>query len=68
MSKQDPNREAFIQLYRKKLQNDLQRMGYLGAKEDSSGSNQPLIIDAGSELPNLDKGTASRTRPEAVQQ
>ena len=68
MSKQDPNREAFIQLYRKKLQNDLQRMGYLGAKEDTTGSNQPLIIDTGSELPNLEKESALRIQPRVVQQ
>jgi hypothetical protein len=62
MSKEAFNRQKFIQLYRSKLQNDLDNMGYPGDPKMDAGNNPPLIIDAGSKLPDLNRDDASRTK------
>jgi hypothetical protein len=73
MSKNKKNRDNFIRLYRRKLQNDLDDMGYLGGKGMDAGSRlaqteNPLIIDAGSELSGREVDSASRAPRSAVRQ
>jgi hypothetical protein len=68
MSKEANNREKFIQQYRRKLQNDLDNMGYPGAIDNESGSKKPVIIDAGRELSNPKRDSGSqKQRREALQ-
>lgn len=73
MNEKEKKRGDFIQLYRRKLQNDLEDMGYPGGKENKASSirvhrNEALIIDAGSELSGLTGDSTSKTRREAAQQ
>ena len=67
MNKKGTKREDFIQLYRRKLQNDLDDMGYPGGKETETGSKPVLIIDAGSEISRQSGDSDSRKRRKAVQ-
>jgi hypothetical protein len=68
MSKEENNREKFIQQYRHKLQNDLDKMGYPGAIDNEAGSTKPVIIDAGRELSNPKQESGSqKQRRQALQ-
>jgi hypothetical protein len=67
MNKEANNREKFIQQYRRKLQNDLDKMGYPGGIDSEDGSKKPLIIDAGSELSNPKQDSGSQKRRQALQ-
>jgi hypothetical protein len=67
MSKEASSRENFIQQYRRKLQNDLDKMGYPGGSDSEDGSNKPLIIDAGSELSNPKRDSGLQKRRQALQ-
>lgn len=70
MSKQTPKREHYIQLYRRKLQTDLDNMGYPGGQEPGLGHQahtpEALIIDAGSELSRQAGDSAPRPRRRAM--
>jgi hypothetical protein len=66
MSKEAFNRQKFIQLYRSKLQNDLDNMGYPGDPKMDTGNNPPLIVDAGTELSNRKGDSVSINRRKAV--
>ena len=68
MSKKEPKRESFIQLYRRKVQHDLDNMGYPGGKETEAGSRPAvMIIDAGSKLSSRTGDSPSRKRRKAMQ-
>ena len=65
MSKQAPKREPFIQQYRRKLQTDLDNMGYPGGSSAGQPS-EPLIIDASRELSRQTGETLSRKGRQTV--
>ena len=67
MSSEANNREKFIQQYRRKLQNDLDNMGYPGGIDNEAGRTKPFIIDAGRELSNPKQDSGSQKRRQALQ-
>jgi len=71
MSKNGANRAKFIQLYRRKLQNDLDDMGYPSGKDLDAGNRselEALIMNFRSQLSDQAVDSASRINRAVAQE